>query len=358
MSGLQTDFRVAERDVELVADVPAGTCLAVIGPNGAGKSTLLHVIAGLLAPDRGRVVLGDRVLTDTSAGTRLPAHQRRIGLLAQSGLLFEHLSVLENVAFGPRSKRASRAQSHASAREWLERLGVADLAERNAAELSGGQAQRVALARTLAAEPDALLLDEPTAALDVRVAAGLRSVLGEVTRGRTTVLVSHDLLDIVSLADHVLVIEAGRVAEYGETAQVLARPNSAFAARLSDLNILRGQLQGADELRAGMLQVHGLPDDDSATSGPGVATVRPAAITISLAQPETSARNVWPGTIATMLTMPHAVRVRVDVGGTELAADVTAVSVANMGLAPGTRVWLSVKAQEVAISPAASRDAG
>jgi molybdate transport system ATP-binding protein len=350
LSDLQVDFRVDSRDVELDVAVPAGGRLAVIGPNAAGKSTLLQVAAGLLVPDRGRVVLGGQTLTDTAAKVQMPAHRRRIGVMMQSGLLFGHMSVLDNVAFGPRSQRVNRAESLRRAHEWLERIGVSDLSRRKPGELSGGQQQRVALARTLAANPDALLLDEPTSALDVRVSAGLRGVLHEVTAGRTTVLVSHDLLDIVSIAEEVLVIEDGRVAERGRTTELLARPSSAFAARLADVNIIRGEFDGRETLNAGPLHITGRPDDGAA-SGTGIATLRPGSIMVSLAEPSTSARNVWPGQISTLLTMAHAVRIRVDVGGgIELAADVTPASAAELRLEPGARVWLSVKAQEVALS--------
>lgn len=352
MSGaLQIDFRVDQRDVELAVEVPAGGRLAVIGPNAAGKSTLLQVAAGLLAPDRGRVLLGERVLTDTATRTQVPVHNRRIGLMAQSGLLFDHLNVLENVAFGPRSQRAGRAVAVRRAGEWLERIGVSDLARRKPAELSGGQQQRVALARTLASNPDALLLDEPTSALDVRVAAGLRGILNEVTQARTTVLVSHDLLDIVSMADQVLVIENGRVVEQGPTATLLARPSSAFAARLADVNIIRGELVDAQTMRSGPLLVHGRPDDQGITVGKAIATLRPGAITVSVSQPASSARNVWQAQVATMVTMAHAVRLRCAVGAdTELAADITAASAAELRLEPGSAVWLSAKAQEVGLN--------
>ncbi len=350
MSGLTVDFRINARDVEVALEVPEGGRLAVIGPNAAGKSTVLQVAAGLLVADRGQVRLDGHVLTDTEQGIEVPPHKRRIGLMAQSGLLFKHLNVLDNVAFGPRSQHAARKTAHRAAHEWLERLGVDDLASRRSGELSGGQAQRVALARTLAAAPEALLLDEPTSALDVRVAAGLRAVLADITRGRTTVLVSHDLLDIVSLADHIVVIEHGRVVERGPTAEVLARPGSAFAARLADVNIIRGRLQDARTMVAGKLVVYGISEDEGQVSGAGVATVRPGSITVALIPPVTSARNVWQGTVTTLVAMPHAIRIRVDLGEVEVAADVTAESAARMRLAPGVAVWLSAKAQEVAIT--------
>ncbi|GAA2179045.1 sulfate/molybdate ABC transporter ATP-binding protein [Brooklawnia cerclae] len=356
MSGLRVAGRVDERDVDAELIVPQGRVLAVIGPNGAGKSTMLQVASGLLLPDAGRVELDGRVLTDVEAGIQVPVHRRRIGLLAQSGLLFRHLSVLDNVAFGPRSQGASRHSARTTALEWLERVGVAELAPRPSRELSGGQAQRVALARTLAASPDALLLDEPTSALDVRVAAGLRQVLTEATRGLTTILVSHDLLDIVSLADEVAVIENGRVVEQGETARVLGRPTSSFAAGLAGVNLVRGRLDGTDALIGEGLHIHGIPEDEPA-GDEVLAVIRPSSIVVSLSRPESSARNVWQGQVNVLEPLPHGIRVRADVGQLELAADITTASAAELKLAPGTRVWLSVKAQEVAISGVSAHSA-
>lgn len=347
---LQVQAQVNNRDVDVEIEVPAGSTLAVIGPNAAGKSTLLQVTAGLLAPDHGRVLLGDRVLTDTASRTQVPVHRRRVGWLAQQGLLFGHLSVRDNVAFGARSQGTPRADAQRLADEWLTRLGVGELASRRPGTLSGGQAQRVALARTLASGPDALLLDEPTSALDVQVAAGLRRLLAESLAGRTTILVSHDVLDIVALADEIAVLEAGRVVERGPARQVLSRPMSKFAARLADVNVIRGQLGPADKLAGQGLVVHGVADDPTAASGRGLATFRAAAVTIALQAPQTSARNVWAGQVRTLASVPTGVRVWVAVGEAEVAADVTAASAADLQLSPGAEVWLAVKAQEVALA--------
>lgn len=354
-NGLHVAARVVRRDVDAEIAVPAGRVLALIGPNAAGKSTMLQVAAGVLRPDEGRVGLDGTVLTDTGARIQVPVHRRRIGLLAQSGLLFGHLSVLDNVAFGPRSRGTSRRAARAAGQEWLERIGVGELAGRRPRELSGGQAQRVALARTLAAAPAALLLDEPTSALDVRVAAELRAVLAEATRGLTTILVSHDLLDIVSLADEVAVIDHGRIVERGEAMRVLAHPTSAFAAGLAGVNLVWGQLDGAGILVSGAMRIYGVPDGEPVASGDGLARISPSAIVVSTSRPESSARNVWPGQVSALEPLPHGIRVRTDVGQTEVAADITTASAAKLKLAPGTPVWLSVKAQEVAIGGIVAR---
>ncbi|ERG69240.1 ABC transporter ATP-binding protein [Segniliparus rugosus] len=229
-TGLRIDVAHRGRGVEAAFDVPAGTCAALIGPNGAGKSSLLGMVAGFVRPDRGQVRVGDREV----AG--LPLWRRRVALLAQRAVLFEHLDVLDNVAFAPRAAGRGTARSRAAARDWLERVGAGELARRRARELSGGQAQRVALAQALAAEPDVLLLDEPFAALDVPAAAELRALLRRLVAGRTCLLVTHDYADVATLADSVVVLESGRVAQTARPEELAERPATEFAARLVGLN--------------------------------------------------------------------------------------------------------------------------
>jgi len=246
MSELQLRAVVSERHLDVEFSVAVGEVLAVLGPNGAGKSTVLHVIAGLLRPDHGVVRLRDRVLTDTTAGINVPTHDRRVGLLLQDALLFPHMSVAANVAFGPHSRRArlrsARAAQKATALGWLREVDAERFADRKPRQLSGGQAQRVAIARALAAEPDVLLLDEPLAGLDVAAAAAIRAVLRKViTRiGCAAILVTHDLLDVFTLADRVLVLESGTVAEIGPVPDVLTAPRSHFAARIAGVNLVNG----------------------------------------------------------------------------------------------------------------------
>src|ERR1700741_2062189 len=217
MSELQLRAVVAARQLDVEFSVSAGEVLAVLGPKGAGKSSSLHVIAGLVRPDEGVVRLGDRVLTDTAAGVNVATHDRRVGLLMQAPLLFPHMSVAANVAFGLHSRRGvlrpPRADKKAAAQRWLRELDAEGFADRKPRELSGGQAQRVAIARGLAAEPDVLMLDEPLSGLDVAAAAGIRAVLRNVVirTGCAVILITHDLLDVVTLADRVLVLESGRI---------------------------------------------------------------------------------------------------------------------------------------------------
>ncbi len=337
-------------DVEF--DVAAGQVLAILGPNGAGKSTAVQVVAGLLRPDEGVVRCGDRLLTDTSAGVHVPTHDRRVGLLMQDPLLFPHLSVIANVAFSPRS-------SPAAAADWLAEVGAGDLADRMPRQLSGGQAQRVALARALAAEPDVLMLDEPLAGLDVAVAAAMRKVLREVlTRdNRSAVLITHDLVDVLTIADRVLVIESGRIAETGSTAGVLAAPRSRFGARFAGVNLVTGTVGADDALTTQWGTTwHGVRAEDLAAGQPAVAVFAPAAVAVYRDIPHGSPRNTVQVTVAELDSRGPAIRVRADEqpdGAPGLAADITADSAAELRLATDDRVYFTVKAQEVRIHPSA-----
>lgn len=356
--GLTLHAVVAERGLDVRVSVAPGEVLAVLGPNGAGKSTVLHVIAGLLRPDTGVVRVGDRVLTDTGAGVHVATQDRRVGLLLQDPLLFPHLSVAANVAFGPNSRRrvGRRQRTRAVAAPWLRAVDAADLAERRPRRLSGGQAQRVAIARALAAEPEVLLLDEPLAGLDVAAAAAVRSVLRDVisTACRTTVLVTHDLLDVFGLADRVLVLESGRVAEIGATAEVLAAPRSRFGAQIAGFNLVAGVIDGEGMLRTRWGERwHGTADDDLAVGRPAVAVSTPQAVAVYREPPpHGSPRNLVEVTVADVQARGSAIQVRgLDQpdGAPGLAADITADAAAELRLAPGQVVWFGVKAQEVTL---------
>lgn len=234
MTSLSADVRVSRGSFDLHVEfsLAESRTLAIVGPNGAGKSSLVGVLAGFVEADEGRVLVGDRVLTDTAAGIDVPMDKRRVGVVFQDHLLFPHLTALQNVAFGPRS--VGRANATELAAAWLDRLGIASLAAQRPRQLSGGQAQRVALARTLAADPDVLVLDEPFASLDVEVRVDVRAEVARHLRGFSghTILVSHDIQDVAALADEVLVIESGRVSQRGTLAEIAATPATAYIRRL------------------------------------------------------------------------------------------------------------------------------
>lgn len=218
--------------LDLDLAVTAGRTLALLGPNGAGKSTALGLLAGTIELDSGSVVVNGRVLDDQH--THIETEYRRIAMVFQDYLLFPHLSVLENVAFAPRSASMPRAAARALAREWLDRLGIADLAAMYPPQLSGGQAQRVALGRALASDPELLLLDEPLSALDVEVREEVRGELGRHIRewGGPTVVVTHLFDDVVALADDVVVIERGRATQRSTVRELVQNPATPYVSRL------------------------------------------------------------------------------------------------------------------------------
>ena len=224
---LAASLSVPSRGVAVELAVEAGCTLALLGPNGAGKSSTLQALAGLVEYE-GSVRLGDRQLEGVE-----PEH-RRVGYVFQDYLLFPHLSVLENVAFGPRSQGRGASASRAVAREWLERLGIADLEGRRPPQLSGGQQQRAALARALASDPELLLLDEPLAALDVEVRDEVRDELGRHIRdwGGLTVVVTHSFDDVAALAADVIVLEKGRATQRGSVREIVREPATPYVARL------------------------------------------------------------------------------------------------------------------------------
>jgi molybdate transport system ATP-binding protein len=340
-------------DVRLQAE--AGEVVAVVGPNGSGKTTLLRALAGLQTLSRGRVALDGRVWEDPSTGVRLSAQDRRVGMVLQDVLLFPHLTAAENVAFGPRSRGRSRADARRTAGTWLDRLGIGDLADRRPHELSGGQAQRVGVARALATEPALLLLDEPLAALDVGAAMALRLELARhlAAYGGITMLVTHDALDAMTVANRVVVLDDGGIVQDGTPAEVAALPRTPHVARLVGLNVLDGESRGSRvRLADGTSLVTATPYD-----GPVHVTFPPAAVGLSREAGSGSARNQWRGRVMSVAPNGLVVRVHLDVAG-GLLADVTAESAGRLGVTPGPEVWASVKATEVTVHAAPAAGSG
>ncbi|GLZ55140.1 ABC transporter ATP-binding protein [Actinomycetospora sp. NBRC 106378] len=356
MSRLEVDVAVTRGSfaLDVSVTVESGEVVAVLGSNGAGKSTFLGALAGLYRPDRGSIALDGRVLDD------VPVHKRRVGLLSQSALLFPHLTARDNVAFGPRSTGSRRRVARATADRWLAEVDATALADRRPSELSGGQAQRIAIARALACEPELLLLDEPFAALDVDVTPAIRSLLRRVVRaaGVTTLMVTHDVLDAVVLADRLVVLDAGRVVESGATADVLRRPRSAFAARIAGLDLVPGRSCPEGLRTAEGTVIGGVHPEPVADGEPAVALFSPASVAVYREPPKGSPRTMVPVRLAAMEPHGELVRLRAGVpdGGPGwvdgLAADVTPAAVADLGVDPGDELWFSVKAAEVEVYPA------
>ena len=396
---------VTERGWNVDAALRPGLVTAVVGHNGAGKSTLAQVIAGTLRLDSGRAQIGERVVDD--AATFVPARRRSVAMVSQAPRIFTHMSVVANVVFPLRVRGVGRAEAREAALEQLRAVGIEDLAYRRASDLSGGQAARVAIARALVFRPEVLILDEPTAALDVEATAQVSAVLRErlMGAGITTLLVSHDIAEVLALASYMIVMGEGRVVEEGSPARVLASPTSVFAARLAGLNIVTGPAVarpglvgvrvgegalwaaadspeseaetagagrgdaaradaraapgGADAARAGREGADAAPGADAGSPEPlpsspageparVALTFPPEAVALSREESHASPRSVLPGVVAGIDVDGSLVSVRVALaGGVSVTARVTASAWTDLGLGVGDSLWVSVKATQV-----------
>ncbi|WP_089154282.1 ABC transporter ATP-binding protein [Micromonospora sp. NBS 11-29] len=345
MTALLDARLIADRDafrLDVRLRIAAGEVVALLGPNGAGKSTALRVLAGLHPLAAGHLTLDGVDLDRPDRRVWTPPERRPVGVVFQDYLLFPHLSALDNVAFGPRRRGADRRAARARAQGWLDRVGLGGQARRRPRQLSGGQAQRVALARALAVEPTLLLLDEPLAALDARTRLDTRAELQRHLGAHpgATLLVTHDPLDALVLADRLVIVEHGRVVQEGDAATVTARPRTDYVARLVGLNLHRGRADGRTVTVGGLTLTTADP-----VRGEAFVAFPPAAVALHPARPEGSPRNVWAATVTGV--QRHGDHLRVELGGpVEVVADVTPAAAAQLGLRSGQPVWAAVKAAE------------
>jgi molybdate transport system ATP-binding protein len=401
-TGKGADERGAFR-LDLRLHVAPGETVALLGPNGAGKTTALRALAGLEAIADGHVILNGRLLdrpagrgtraaanalghgeegpagpaarrTGTASTRWVPPEDRGIGVVFQDYLLFPHLNAIDNIAFGPRRRGLSRTEARALAADWLDRVGLGDFGKRRPRQLSGGQAQRVALARALATEPALLLLDEPLAALDARTRLDTRAELHRHLAGHegAAVLVTHDPVDALMLADRLVVIEDGKAVQEGDAESVTARPRTDYIARLVGLNLYRGRASGHTvRLDSGAVLTTAEPLDSAGTrsaasrsaetedaalgsaaaGADAFAAFAPSAVALYRRKPDGSPRNTWQATIAGVHRHGDSVRVQLD-GPLRAAADVTPAAAAQLGLEPGQAIWAAVKATEITAYPA------
>ena len=338
--GFRLDVRLA---------VAGGEVVAMVGPNGAGKTTALRALAGLVGLSDGYVRLAGRTIEDPGTRQRVPPEHRNVGVVFQDYLLFPHMTAMDNIAFGPRTRGVGRRRARELATAWLERVALAHCGHRKPGQLSGGQAQRVALARALVSEPPLLLLDEPLSALDAGTRVDTRAELLRHLTAHTgaTLVVTHDPLDAVILADRLIVIEDGQIVQQGDAATITARPQADYVARLVGLNLYRGQADGRTVVLDNGFK---LAVDDSNTGAVFVA-FRPSAVALHRFPPEGSPRNVWQTTVGGI--HHHGDNLRVALGDPlPGSADVTPEAAGQLRLAAGDQVWASVKAVEIRAYPA------
>ncbi|MEE1806623.1 ABC transporter permease [Streptomyces sp. BE133] len=331
---------------QLTLDAEPGTTIAVVGPNGAGKTTLLRALLGLTPRAHAALRLGD---LDVSS---LPPHHRGVAWVPQDGALFPHLSALANTAYGLRARGVPRAEARRSAQKWLDRLGVGHLAARKPAEVSGGQAQRVALARALATRPRLLLLDEPLAALDQTTRAHVRHTLRTHldTFGGVCLIVTHDPVEAISLADRVLVLEDGRALQDAPPSEVTRHPRSPWVARMMGRNAWPGTSAEDGLLFPGGGRL--LIADPLPAGTPALAVIAPEAVSVHRDKPGGSPRNIWPGTVREITASGSRLRILItSPKAPDLVAEITPQAAAELGLADGVPVWTSIKATEATIVP-------
>lgn len=336
-------------DVEAL-EVRPGEVLGVLGPNGAGKSTLFRLLMLLEPASAGRILCEERPV---GAGDR--AAMRRMAGVFQRPHLFAG-TVEENVAFGLRARGTPRAQRTERVREAMAWLGIADMARRPVRALSGGEAQRVALARALVVAPDLLVLDEPTANLDVTVRRRFREDLERLarTRARAAILITHDPTDAFSLADRIAVMQDGRVVQEGTPEQLVLEPATPFVATFTGAELLLdGMVRDVTEnlitveLASGATVVASASaDGDSPARGARVhVAYRPEDVVLALPGEAgvTSAVNGFAVRVGVLMPAGGLVRVRLD-GEVGMTALVTRRSAESLGLAPGRPVIAQVKA--------------
>lgn len=331
-----------------------GRTVALLGPNGAGKSTTVDVLSGLLAVDRGCVTIGGRVVDDPARRIFVQPEDRVVGVVFQDYLLFEHLSVLDNVAFGitnrssgPRFGRKRKAR--AAAAGWLERLELTTFADRHPSELSGGQAQRVAVARALAAKPELLILDEPLAALDVATRTELRRSLAGHLKDYEgpRLLITHEPADAFILADEVCVIEDGALTQYGTVEEIRRRPASPYVAAVAGTNLLTGHNNSGEITIDGSEMVLKTSETNS---GNIHAVVHPRAISLHPERPVGSQRNVWKTTVDWIEPLGETTRIQLG-APLPVVADITPSAAEALGLTKGATIWAALKATEVSVRP-------
>ena len=355
-SGLQASFNVSRGDFHLDVEfqLPGRGVTALFGPSGSGKTTCLRCMAGLTRPDSGRMALNGDVWLDTGHGVDRPAHRRPVGYVFQDANLFPHLDVMANLRFG--MKRLPRAARRVDAEAAMALLGIAHLAGRMPAALSGGEQQRVAMARALLTSPKLLLMDEPLAALDLRRKQEILPYLERLHKELDIpiVYVSHAHDEVARLADRVVLLENGRVLGTGGVADMLSRLDMP-AAFASDASVVVQGTAGQYDAAYGLLSVL-LPGGRCALRlahghEPAGKTMRLAvrARDVSLAlsrQQDGSILNVLPVQVADIAPAdnPAHVMVRLQADGSHLLARITRFSRDQLGIETGSKVWAQIKA--------------
>lgn len=351
---------IAARDWMMDLAITPGQVTAVMGHNGAGKSTLAQVIAGTLALDSGTVMIGEQTVDGPNGFVR--ARDRHVAVVTQAPNLFTSMTVLANVAAPLRWRGMAKADAQSLARTHLAAVGCAHLADVSAAALSGGQAARVAFARAMVGSPAVLILDEPTAALDGMGTAQLQRLIAShvAHHGITTILITHDVVEALQLAQTLVVLGDGRVAEQGDPAGLMRSPTTMHGARLAGFNVITGHVTSTDAGLPALLVADGTTimgtreaGDPTFTEGQAAAALfTPESVAIYTEVVAGSPRSSFPGVVQTSTQADGLVSVAIQLDlGTLITARVTTQAWADLALHPGRPVWATVKATQTRIVP-------
>ena len=336
--------------LEFGLQVERGETVAVVGASGAGKTTLLRCIAGLLRPRSGLIRHNERLWYDAAQRISVPAHRRDVGMVFAHGALFDHLTALENAAFGLRAAGVARSEAGAQARSALDIAGAGHLAARRARTLSTGERQRVAIARAVALRPAVMLLDEPLANLDLHLRPLVREALRHALSSANcaTVLVTHEPAEAMLFARRFVVLEEGSVAQDGDLDDLRKRPVTEYIASFAGTNLYQGNARplgdGTTLVQSGGAEII----VQGAYAGAVSVIVDPDAVALSVHEPETSARNHYAGPVESIVSDRGAFRVTL-AAVPRIAARVTAASLAALEIAPGRKVFAAFKAVEARI---------
>ncbi|MEA1894712.1 MAG: tungstate ABC transporter ATP-binding protein WtpC [Euryarchaeota archaeon] len=332
------EFKLSDATLQ----IDEGEYFIILGPTGAGKTILIEMIAGIYRPDSGRVLLNKTDVTNV-----LPK-DRQISMVYQDYMLFPHLTVEGNIGFGLRQKKVDKSEIKAKANEITDILGISHLLGRYPGTLSGGEKQRIAIARAVVTEPAVLLLDEPLSALDSRTTERLSAELARIHKlmGTTTIHVTHSFEEAFALGDRIAVMCGGRIIQVGTPEEVFRRPNSKFIADFVGVaNLFRGRSIVHDDLSE--VRIDGISAvSNTVASGDVSVSIRPEDILISKREIDSSARNSFSGEIVEVKDMGGIVRAVVDVG-VPFVVTLTKRSYEDLRLAPGTRVCIAFKASAV-----------
>lgn len=346
MLSVQVRKQLREFKLDIAFEVSPAETLVIIGPSGCGKTTTLNAIAGLVAPDEGRIALNGTTYWDSNQNIDICAEQRHVGYVFQDFALFPHMTAAENVAYGLRARRTPRREITERVQEALQLAGITHLAQSRPGSLSGGERQRVALARAIACNARILLLDEPMGSLDAQTRSSVRGELQRLLRslGRVAIMVTHDYVDALTFGDKICVMDRGKVLQMGEREEMLQRPRSRFVAELTGVNFFAGEIRsgptnGLAEVWVGETRISAAADHQVA--GDTLLTFFPSDVTLTAEAPADQDRNVFRTQVRDIVHMGDKVRVSLD-GSLAMSAEIPATTLERLELSAGQTVFASV----------------